>query len=92
MKIAGYILSILGLVIIALSNFIAKLSFLSFLGEKKMVYIIVGAIALLAVGIVLVMADSKSSSKIKQASEEVPIYEGEGKKRKIVGYKKEIKK
>jgi len=45
--------------------------------------IIGGALVLLGIG--LVMA---GKSGIKQSKEEVPIYEGVGKKRKIVGYQR----
>jgi hypothetical protein len=86
-KIVGYGLSVAGLGIIALSNQIARL--LGFLGDKALVYTIVGGVALITVGIALVLSEGSSSSrKIKQAAEEVPIYEGEGKKRKIVAYQK----
>lgn len=91
MKVVGYILSIAGLGVIGLSNKIAQLSFLANLGSKGLVYTAVAGVALVAVGIVLVMGDSSSSSKVKQVAEEVPIYEGEGKNRRIVGYKKSSK-
>jgi len=35
------------------------------------------------------MGKGRDSGKIKQVEKEVPIYRGEGKKRKIVGYKAE---
>ena len=85
-KIAGYILSILGLGAIALSNKIAPIIFKA--NPKGLAYTALGAVVLIVVGIVLVMSSSSSSSNIKQASEEVPIYQGEGKNKKIVGYKK----
>jgi uncharacterized membrane protein len=89
-KIIGYILALAGLVVIALSKLILNLSFISKLGAKSNLYINIAGGILVILGIVLIMMDpsSNSSSKIKHASEEVPIYEGEGKKRKIVGYRK----
>jgi len=48
------------------------------------ILIIGGALVLLGIG--LLMAGKMG---IRQSSEEVPIYEGEGRKRKIVGYKRE---
>lgn len=86
-NILGYILSIIGLAGIALSGQITKM--LSFLGAKASIYTIIGSVILIIVGITLVMSESKP--KIQQSQEEVPIYEGEGKKRKIVGYKKATK-
>jgi len=47
------------------------------------ILIIGGVLVLLGIG--LLMAGKVG---IRQASEEVPIYEGEGKKRKIVGYQR----
>jgi hypothetical protein len=87
-KLVGYILSGIGLALIVLSNTLAKLSFMAKLGTKAVLYPVVGAIILIVVGIVLVMSDSDSTSKVKHAAPEVPIYEGVGKKRRIIGYQK----
>lgn len=84
-KIIGYALSIAGLAVVALNNPISKL--LSFLGTKALTYTLVGGIILVVVGIALALSEG-SSGNVKQAEEEVPIYEGEGKKRKIVGYQR----
>ncbi len=83
-QIIGYILAGLGLVIIAFSN---KIAALPFLGSKGLAYTIVAGVACIAAAIALLMGGS-SKSKPLQAAEEVPIYEGTGKKRKIVGYQK----
>ncbi len=84
-KIIGYALSIAGLAGIVFSK---KLStYLTFLGAKASIYTMVAALALVVVGVVLISSESSgSNNNVKHASEEVPIYEGEGKKRKIVGY------
>jgi len=50
------------------------------------ILIIGGALILLGIGLVLA-----GKMGIRQASEEVPIYEGVGKKRKIVGYQRASK-
>ena len=85
--IVGYILSGLGLALIVLSNFITSLPLISKLGPKVQLYTIVGAVALIAIGVTLIMSSSSfSSNKVKHAAPEVPIYEGTGKNRKIVGY------
>jgi uncharacterized membrane protein len=86
-KIIGYILSVIGLAGIAFSNKFSQM--LSFLGDKSLIYTIIASIVLIIVGIALVLSEgSFSSSRVKQAEAEVPIYEGEGKKRKIVGYQR----
>ena len=91
-KIIGYILSVLGLVGIAFSNKIAALPMLADLGKKALIYPIMASAVLIVIGIVFLMEKSSEFNNVKHASEEVPIYEGEGKKRRIVGYKKESKK
>ena len=88
-NIVGYVLSIAGLGVLALSNQIAKISFIAAM-PKGLVYTTLAGIVLIVAGIALALSGS-SSSKVKQATEEVPIYEGEGKKRKIVGYRKATK-
>lgn len=88
-KILGYIIAAAGLGVLAFSGQIAKLSFLAS-NPKAMLYSSMAGVVLVAVGIALALSSS-SSSKIKQAAEEVPIYEGEGKKRKIIGYQKATK-
>ncbi len=89
-KIIGYIISVIGLAVIALSNKIAPK--LSFLGAKSLAITVIAGIVIVIIGIALVMmTSSSSSSNIKQAEEEVPIYHGEGKKRKIVGYQRASK-
>lgn len=87
-KIVGYGLAILGLGVIAVNKIIFNaLPFLSKLGNKGLMYVIVAGVALVAVGAVLA-GGSSSSHTIKQAGEEVPIYAGVGKNRKIVGYQR----
>jgi len=88
-KIAGYILAALGLIVVALNKYIVSfLPFLSKLGNKGTMYAIVGGVALIVVGIVLVTGGKSSKKGVTQISEEVPIYAGRGKERKIVGYQK----
>jgi hypothetical protein len=90
-KIIGYVLSGLGLIGIILSSAQGK-KFAPFLESIDSKYIIVGSIMIIALGVVLMMGGESSSKKEKQKTPEVPIYEGEGKKRKIVAYQREAKK
>jgi hypothetical protein len=88
MKIIGYILALVGLASILLSSvkFHSSISLIEKLPSK---YMLIGGAVLVILGILfLVSKGGSGSSKIKHASEEVPIYEGEGKKRKIVGYQR----
>ena len=89
-KIIGYILALIGLAIIAFSSKIVTIPFIAAMA-KGMIYTIIAGVAFVAVGVVLVLAKEPSSSgkAPAHAKEEVPIYTGEGKKRKIVGYRKD---
>jgi|WetSurMetagenome_2_1015567.scaffolds.fasta_scaffold489742_2 hypothetical protein len=84
-KVLGYVLATIGLVIMALSFVLSSIPLLS--SVKPIVVMFIGII-LIIVGVALSMGSGSSSNKIKQAADEVPIYEGEGKKRRIVGYKR----
>lgn len=86
-KIIGYILSVLGLIAVASSSTTAlsKISkVLPFMASIKPLYLIIAGAVLLIGGVLLIM----SKEGVKHAAEEVPIYEGVGRKRKIVGYRK----
>ncbi|MEI7718855.1 MAG: hypothetical protein WCI72_03220 [archaeon] len=88
--IIGYILSGLGIVTLALSQEKVKsglsITFLNALSPK--VLLAVGGVLVIAGLGVLIASNKSSGSSIPQEKEEVPIYEGEGKHRKIVGYRK----
>jgi protein-S-isoprenylcysteine O-methyltransferase Ste14 len=87
-KIIGYIVAVIGLAVIVLS---LRTSSLPLISSVKPAFVMIAGICLVIVGLAFSMS-GKNSGKIKQASEEVPIYEGEGKERKIVAYKKEVKR
>lgn len=81
-KLVGYIIAAIGLVLLA----VVMLEILIIPGINPS-FLILAAAILIIVGVFLTLGKSKYS--VKQASEEVPIYIDEGKKRKIVGYKRE---
>jgi len=86
-KMVGYVVSIVGLVVMSLGFNI--INFKITLLEGVSANIIAGAgIGLIIIGVVLSLKGS-GGRRSKQAKEEVPIYEGVGKKRKIVGYRKD---
>ena len=89
-KAVGYGIAILGLVVMTANIALPeKITFLSLFGPNSTIFIAIGLVAL---GVVISMLDKNSSSgKIKHSAEEVPIYEGTGKNRKIVGYRREEK-
>jgi hypothetical protein len=84
-KMVGYILSIGGLGIMALGLGTFKLD-IGFLNNVSSSVITGVGVAGIIAGVVISLMDK--SGKKKQSSEEVPIYEGTGKNRKIVGYQR----
>ena len=86
-KVVGYAVSVVGLVVMALGFNIINLDIELLKGVSSNV--IAGAgIAIIIVGVVLSMKGTGWRRRVEQASEEVPIYRGVGKNRKIVGYRK----
>jgi hypothetical protein len=86
-SILGYILSGVGLVTLALGSDKIKGN-IAIIKDIPSLYINLIGGALLVGGIAFLAIANKGSSTVKQAQEEVPIYQGEGKNRKIVGYRK----
>jgi len=86
--IFGYALAGLGLIGMALSSTIGQ-KFMPFLANIPKEFILYPSLILVALGVVILIMTGASSSKTHQAEKEVPIYKGEGKKRKIVGYRVE---
>lgn len=86
-KVVGYIISIVGIVIMALGFGIIPFE-LKFLDGLAGNYIAGIGIVAVIVGVIISLK-MDSGKRSKQVSEEVPIYEGVGKKRKIVGYRKD---
>lgn len=80
----GYALAAIGLIGIFLSTDNGKklVPFLSGV-DSKIILVVSGAIVV--VGVILMVMFGKTH---KQKHEEVPIYEGTGKKRRIVGYQR----
>lgn len=86
-KLLGIVLSLVGLAVIAVTSVPSLSTYLSFLPASiKMQYVLVAGLCLVIVGVIL--GFGKGKSKVEQASEEVPIYAGEGRNRKIVGYRR----
>lgn len=84
-KILGYIIALAGLVILALSFITSNIPLISSIPKM---YVMFAGVIVIVLGIAMSMMNESSGSKVKHASEEVPIYEGEGKNKRIVGYKR----
>ena len=90
-KVLGYGLMIIGILLIA-ANLLFKTTIekIPFLAKLNILWVLVVGLILVVAGF-LFTKDSSSSSKVQYASEEVPIYHGEGKNKRIVGYKRTTK-
>jgi len=86
-KGVGYVISILGIGIMAIGFGMVplKLDILNIIPAK---YIGGVGLVLVGVGVLVALMDKGRSRKIGSGRDEVPIYEGVGKKRRIVGYRK----
>jgi multisubunit Na+/H+ antiporter MnhB subunit len=86
-KVIGYVVSGAGILIMALG--FGMLPIKIKILEGVAANIIAGAgIGLVVVGVLLSMNKGGGKKKGKGGHDEVPIYEGVGKKRRIVGYRK----
>ncbi|HDL02307.1 MAG TPA: hypothetical protein ENH20_00560 [Candidatus Pacearchaeota archaeon] len=87
-KIVGYIVSIFGIIIMAVGLGVIPVGvdFLSGVGGNYLVWIgIVGIV----VGVVMSLKSGAVRKGVSGGESEVPIYEGVGKARKVVGYRKD---
>lgn len=87
-KTLGYILAAIGLLGLAMSSPIGK-KFVPSIGNLPQQSIIIGSLSFVILGVLIVSIFGDKGKKEKQAEKEVPIYKGEGKHRRIVGYKVE---
>jgi len=85
MKVVGYVASVVGIVVMALGfGFFGEVNFYGI----DSLYVSGAGVALVVVGVVMVLMSGKGH-RAKHNSEEVPIYEGVGKKRRVVGYRRD---
>ena len=85
-KVIGYVISIVGLIVMAISFGLFNLDWAILDTIKPGLITAVGVIGIV-IGVIISLTD-RGIKRGKQVHEEVPIYEGEGKKRKIVGYQR----
>lgn len=85
----GFALAIAGLAGLAVTSLPAlSQKYLSGLPAAiQMKYLVVACLMLVIFGVILSF-DKRSGGRTKLAAEEVPIYAGEGKHKRIVGYKR----
>jgi len=84
-KVIGYGVSILGIVVMAVGFGMIPLK-LTLLEGLLGSYVSGVGIALVVVGVI--MSVERKGSKVRGGEDEIPIYEGVGKKRRVVGYRR----
>ena len=85
-KVIGYVVAVVGLVVIAMgSGFFGEVDLLGITSLQ----VSIAGVALVVLGVVLSMVGGRGGRKVSKGNDEVPIYEGVGKKRRIVGYRKD---
>jgi hypothetical protein len=84
-EIIGYALAGVGILSIIASSDKVK-ALIPLIKNIPTIYLVIAGGVLVLAGVVMIGLGS--SSRVKQAKEEVPIYEGEGRNRKIVGYQR----
>lgn len=85
----GYLFAGLGIAGLAVNSTLGReiVGFLDGVGSE---YILIPSAVFVVLGVVVMIVNSKKGSgKIRHVTSEVPIYEGTGKKRRIVGYRVE---
>jgi uncharacterized membrane protein len=89
-KVIGIVLSLAGLALIALTSLPGFEKYFSWLPAFiQLKYVMIAGLMLVVLGVVFTFDRRGSRGKVKQSNLEVPIYEGEGKNVRIVGYKRE---
>lgn len=83
-QVIGYISTILGFLLVALSRVPKIFSKLTFLPNIVLNYLIYVGIGLIALGIILFILNRDTLESKSQITEEVPIYRG----KEIVGYRR----
>jgi len=87
-KMVGYGVSIAGIVVMAFGFGMVPFK-LALLEGVAANYIAGAGVVLVVVGVVLAMEKRSVGKKnVRGGEDEIPIYEGVGKKRKVVGYRK----
>ncbi|MDH3353090.1 MAG: hypothetical protein OEL87_01460 [Nanoarchaeota archaeon] len=88
-RVIGYAISIAGLAVMTIGFGMVNVGW-KILETIKPSYISsVGIIAIIVGVVIALQSKSRSRKKIDKGEKEVPIYEGVGKNRKIVGYRKD---
>ncbi len=87
-KVVGYGVSIVGILIMALGFGMIpfKIAFLEGVAGN---YVSGAGVVLVVVGVVMSLEKGKGKGVRNKGEDEVPIYEGVGKKRRVVGWRKD---
>lgn len=87
-KESGYVVSVLGIVIMAVGFGIIPLDW-EILNLVDSNYVAGFGVFLIAIGVVVSLKGAKGKKAPKNGEDEVPIFEGVGRARRVVGYRKD---
>jgi len=85
-KVIGYVISIFGILIMAVGLEIVSLDW-EILNLVSSGYVVGLGVVLIVVGVFISLSREVKGGKVKGGENEVPIFEGVGKSRRIVGYR-----
>jgi len=86
-KWVGYLISLIGLAILGAGSKIQEFKALDFLKNFGETAVLTAGVILVVVGVLFLRGEGKN--KKSKEKDEVPIFEGKGKQRKVVGYQRE---
>ncbi len=86
-KVFGYVVSILGIGVMAVGFNMIPIKW-EILNIVPTDYVSGAGLALVGIGVLISLMDKSGKRKAGSGKDEVPIYEGVGKSRRIVGYRK----
>ena len=84
----GYLLIIVGFLFVAMGVSGSSQVLSNFIPSISIPPVITNVLGIIFIVVGLYFSWSSKSDDVKHASSEVPIYEGEGKHKKIIGYRK----
>ncbi len=83
-SIFGYLIAFIGLMGLALSSSAGQ-KMVPIASQIERNFILYPSLVIVAIGVIILIMNVKSSGKVRQAEKEVPIYKG----KKIIGYRVE---
>lgn len=87
-KVVGYVVSIVGIIVMVFGFEMFPIELDILKGVAGNIIVGVGIVGIV-VGVLISLKDGGGRRNNKKGEDEIPIYEGVGKKRRVVGYRKD---